>query len=493
MRLLNTATLELEEFYDYQIPDYAILSHRWGPVNQEVSYNDYIAGRKWDTDGYAKIRNFARLALENSFVYCWVDTCCIDKSSSSELSEAINSMYDWYQRAQVCYAYLDDFSDVSDLVQSRWCFRGWTLQELIAPIDVVFWNKDWNGMGTRCSLQREIASITGIDRALLQGEKGLDWYSNAQIMSWAAHRTTSRLEDEAYCLLGLFGVNMPLLYGEGGKAFRRLQETIMTRMEDNSLFLWGTEAPKFSDQIDDSSILASSPKEFEGCSDIGRGFSSERILFELTSQGIMVSLHRSYDRDGLDTLLQMAEGHQLTRGEVVPSPIGLTVPLGSYRRSFRKNESGRGYHVKMASYRLQLVLEKGKWRRIGVPSQYSHIFWMDALRYQTIRLFAYTNDYVRIYLHHNHKSQRDYSVRGRCSVHGDIQYVHLQDAALHSAVHELQAPGGAKIGSRNPRSGSEVAVSIDGDLIGLAWLRMVVRTTSSRSCALVVSRTAIRA
>lgn len=118
MRLLDTKTLEFKEFYDYQIPEYAILSHRWGPVEEEVTYNDYIAGCKTNTPGYQKIMDFCGLANRKGIAYCWIDTCCIDKSSSAELSEAINSMFAWYERAQVCFAYLADVSSVSDLAES---------------------------------------------------------------------------------------------------------------------------------------------------------------------------------------------------------------------------------------------------------------------------------------------------------------------------------------------------------------------------------------
>lgn len=442
MRLLNTTTLELEEFYDYQIPDYAILSHRWGAVNEEVSYNDYISGRKRTTAGYAKIVNLCQLAHRKGLAYCWIDTCCIDKSSSSELSEAINSMYSWYQRAQICFAYLADISDVSELAQSDWFSRGWTLQELIAPGDVVFRNRDWDWIGNRYGLRQEIASITGIDQALLEGERCLDWYSNAQIMSWAAHRTTSRREDEAYCLLGLFRVNMPLLYGEGSDAFRRLQETIMTRMEDNSLFLWGCEASEHSDQIGHSSILAPSPRQFEGCNDIGKGLSAQRILFEVSNQGVMVSLHRSYDEDGLGKLLQMAEEHQLARSRVLQNPLGLTIPLGVYKKSAWQGDQDL---IRRESYFLQLILEFGKWRRIGVVSRYSELFWLDTLRYQGLRFFALSKDYVRICLHHVRNSQRDDSLLGRCRNPGIIQYLHLQNVSMDSGVYDLQANGDREV------------------------------------------------
>ena len=431
MRLLNANTLEFEEFYDYQIPKYAILSHRWGPPSEEVSYNDYISGRKKNTAGYEKIVRLCYISRSQALAYCWIDTCCIDKSSSAELSEAINSMFSWYQRAQVCYAYLADVHGMFRFDQSDWFKRGWTLQELIAPERVIFLDNGWREIGDWELLAGRVVHVTGIDRALLNGETGIDWYSNAQIMSWAAGRTTSRLEDEAYCLLGLLGVNMPLLYGEGSNAFRRLQEVIMTKMEDNSLFLWGGEALAHGNQIGHSSLLAASPRDFRGCDFICKGLSSQRILFEVTNQGIMVSLHRSYDPDGLGELVRLADEHVDSRGHEILQPLGLTIPLGSYRRARGPLGNARfGEEGERWSYFLQLVLESGKWRRIGVTSRYNQMFWEDALYHQGLRFLAYTNNYVRIYIHHDRSSQKDCSLQGHRKNSGMIQYIHLKDVSL---------------------------------------------------------------
>ena len=142
MRLLHTTRLEFEEFYDDQIPRYAILSHRWG--RDEVSYQDFLAGRKLDGAGDKKILACCRYAAGDRDMvpinWVWIDTCCIDKSSSAELAEAINSMFRWYQNASICYAYLSDVKKSnqenltkSEFESSQWFTRGWTLQELIAP------------------------------------------------------------------------------------------------------------------------------------------------------------------------------------------------------------------------------------------------------------------------------------------------------------------------------------------------------------------------
>lgn len=150
-------------------------------------------------------------------------------------------MFQWYKSAKVCYVYLDDISDdiESNLAQCRWITRGWTLQELIAPREVIFHSKNWHVLGTRSELSANLATITGIHKPFLLG-RSLRSASIAQRMSWAAKRATTREEDIAYCLLGIFDINMLLLYGEGPKAFRRLQEILSREYPyDHSLFAWG--------------------------------------------------------------------------------------------------------------------------------------------------------------------------------------------------------------------------------------------------------------
>ena len=247
MRLLNTTEPhhpKLESFVDCQnAPRYAILSHTWG--NDEVTYRDIqrLDDRVRSTSGYRKIRGTCDLARRRGFEYVWLDTCCIDKTSSAELSEAINSMYQWYHLAEVCFVYLSDsFSDAQGsqdqrkaLQPSRWFFRGWTLQELLAPPEVEFYTQKWAFIGSKHDLRLEISAITGIPIRVLEGAS-LKRFGVAEKMSWASRRRTTRLEDAAYCLLGLFGINMPLLYGEGSRAFARLQEEILCRTQDHTLF-----------------------------------------------------------------------------------------------------------------------------------------------------------------------------------------------------------------------------------------------------------------
>ncbi|KUJ12954.1 uncharacterized protein LY89DRAFT_699514 [Mollisia scopiformis] len=232
MRLINVHTKKLEEFFGDKIPTYAILS---------------TAGAT------------TRLS------YLWVDTCCIDKSSSAELSEAINSMYQWYAKSQVCYAYLEDVEELNydpDKKPSRWFTRGWTLQELLAPKWVEFFGLNWKYLGSKTTMCETIFQITKIPRGVLVSSHEIRRQSIAKRMSWASERQTTRMEDTAYCLLGIFEINMPLLYGEGERAFQRLQEELIKESDDQSIFAWDAEG------FLNNGVFARSPADFRNAGDI---------------------------------------------------------------------------------------------------------------------------------------------------------------------------------------------------------------------------------
>ena len=239
MRLLSSTsdgTLSLTEFFGDKIPKYAILSHTWGADSEEVTFKDIIDGLGKDKAGYSKIQFCGELAKRNGLQYFWVDTCCIDKSSGPELSEAINSMFRWYHNATACYVYLLDVSVPNSeedenygslfeaaFKKSRWFTRGWTLQELIAPRLVEFFAVNRKRLGDKKSLERMIGEITGIDAQALRGNDLSD-FTIAERISWAAKRETKREEDKAYALLGILDITMSLRYGEGREnALARVQ------------------------------------------------------------------------------------------------------------------------------------------------------------------------------------------------------------------------------------------------------------------------------
>ncbi|RSL54067.1 hypothetical protein CEP54_010098 [Fusarium duplospermum] len=264
---------------DTFVSDYAILSHRWGKPEDEVSYEDMLAGGYEHKKGYAKLIGCCKQARKDGLRHVWVDTCCINKSSSAELSEAITSMFTYYERAKVCYAFLDDVS-LDDNAQngappplfsrSAWFTRGWTLQELIAPTHVKFFDASWSFLGYKTDkwLTPTIESVTGIDSIVLNIPATTKVMSIAKKMSWAARRETTRVEDMAYSLMGIFGVYMPPLYGEGTHAFIRLQEAIMKTSNDQTIFAWTSPpaTPLGHGFEHVSTMLALSPSQFRDSS-----------------------------------------------------------------------------------------------------------------------------------------------------------------------------------------------------------------------------------
>ncbi|KAI1622461.1 heterokaryon incompatibility protein-domain-containing protein [Exophiala viscosa] len=268
--LLNSNTLRLEHGTKLFIPNtspkqfvkYAILSHRWGDEDQEVSFDDIQLNPFGVEDklGYKKLEYACRQASTDGYSHIWIDTCCIDKKSSAELSESINSMYSWYENAEQCYAYLEDVDEVTKMGQSEWFDRGWTLQELIAPKVVVFFSKSWFRLGERADLSETLSDITKIDVGVLAGTEKVDSVCVARRMSWASKRVTSRPEDIAYCLMGIFNVNMSMLYGEGERAFIRLQEEIMKDSDDESIFTATDHLPERHTRWANSQIAGPPPK-----------------------------------------------------------------------------------------------------------------------------------------------------------------------------------------------------------------------------------------
>ncbi|KAF2681874.1 HET-domain-containing protein [Lentithecium fluviatile CBS 122367] len=297
MRLINTSTGKLEEFIGKNIPKYAILSHTWG--EEEVSFRDYVNGGQEHKKGFKKIAMTCRLAAKDGLEYAWVDTCAIDKSSSAELTEAINSMYRWYERAEVCYAFLSDLSAGAELDDAlgkcRWFTRGWTLQELIAPRVLHFFDQKWNNRGSKFNLAKHLADITGIRVLVLQGANLSNFISVAEKMSWAAKRETTRVEDLAYALLGIFDVNMPLLYGEEEKAFRRLQDEIVRSTPDLSIFAWRLpQTGKESEYIRSRTlcgVFAESPAAFSGCRNLSSHSNFSPVEFSISNVGIKLKGH----------------------------------------------------------------------------------------------------------------------------------------------------------------------------------------------------------
>ncbi|KAI0104258.1 HET-domain-containing protein [Nemania sp. FL0031] len=265
MHLLDTTTFELGtgDQPNVRYEGYAILSHRW--VGEEISFRqlpDVVAELRSNkapgsTPQIEKIRGACKIARDSGFRWLWIDSCCIDKSNAVEFDETIRSMYNWYRDARICITYLNDvdatgswgprlFNSIERDGPSFWFSRGWTLQELLAPSEVRFYDRNWEYIGTRHSHAQTLSQITGIATDYLLGAKDILSACVATKMSWMAGRTTTRPEDIAYSMLGIFNVHMNTRYGEGMEAFIRLQQELLTASHltaDESIFAWRMPAP----------------------------------------------------------------------------------------------------------------------------------------------------------------------------------------------------------------------------------------------------------
>jgi hypothetical protein len=246
MRLLQLnqhGEVSLTKDLGSDIPPYAILSHTWGADDDEVTFDDLEKGLGKSKAGYTKLRFCGNQARKDKIDYFWVDTCCINKANHSELAEAIASMFRWYRNAVKCYVYLSDVTTSnceteqawqSAFRSSRWFTRGWTLQELLAPRSVDFFSREEKLLGDKNTLEKLIHEITNIPVAALHGVP-LSEFSVDERLLWAAKRETKKEEDKAYCLMGIFNVFMPPIYGEEDNAFRRLRQEIERLSGDESI------------------------------------------------------------------------------------------------------------------------------------------------------------------------------------------------------------------------------------------------------------------
>jgi hypothetical protein len=291
MRLLNTTTLKLC-FFLQNVPPYVILSHTWG--DDEVTFDDIEKPHAKEMAGYDKIIRCCQQAVLDGFEWAWIDTCSIDKRSSSELSEAINSMYQWYWQAEICYAYLADVEGVNPndntshpMAGARWFKRGWTLQELLAPRVVEFYNQDWEFIGTKCMLADFIQQETGIEQKYLLDRRLVKEASVATKFSWVSWRNTTRVEDMAYCLLGLVDINMAMLYGEGPKAFYRLQLELLKKTNEHTIFAWRAST-KDSHRM--TGLLCPWPSFFRKSAQILARREGNDAEHEMTNRGLRMRL-----------------------------------------------------------------------------------------------------------------------------------------------------------------------------------------------------------
>src|SRR3569833_1317723 len=392
MRLLNVQTLQLELF-DNPIPRYAILSHT--RADDDVQYSDIVG-----SDGSVLIRRSRKLdgactqAAADSLPYLWIDAICVDKRSSAELTESINSMYRWYHGAEICYTYLADVT-VADgdkeqqiqakLADCRWFTRGWALQELLAPVDVRFFDCQWRFFGTKTTLCETIEKITHIHQDYLLSIKEVTEASGAQRMSWVAGRMTTKDEDMAYCLLGLFDGAIPIINGEGGsKAFRRLQDEILKSpgMKDDSIFAWGLEDPERPRNAAvpiPGGLFSPSPTVFAGSEVILRPRHSESNLPGLSSGYSNILRHSLliFSAAENEEYWLLSSGPEVSPERVVGIPLQKSdLPTGGYFRP--KNRPCRLFpgSSRATARREEALVEPYERQEPAASSATQYWFWV---------------------------------------------------------------------------------------------------------------------
>lgn len=334
MWLINTATLERIEIKEHdKIPPYAVLSHTWCQDDDKDPYTEVrnLPSAKQGR-GFGKVRNACARALQaHKLEWLWADSLCIDRTSDVELSNSINSISSLLRNCAVCLTYLEDIylsSSWEELLPTcRWVQRSWTLMELIAPRHIFFYDHNWCPLGSKTSLNTKLSQITGVDCAVLDDPDRLVDYSVGRKMSWAAKRSAYRSEDVAYSLLGLFGVRLTVRYGEGKRAFTRLQEEIMKTTCDGSLLAWTSK-----DTQHYRGLLARSPAEFDhfalwqDVSPFGLPFE-----FEFCSTGLFIRATFGREDTG-ELVLGICETTRAYHGEYQPG-ILLRLWDGAYVRA----------------------------------------------------------------------------------------------------------------------------------------------------------------
>lgn len=266
--LIQTKNLIKEDFITEVIRTYfryAMLSHKWNidePLFNELPNGVFAPGLP---PRFSKLRSFCEVAKCLGLGWAWCDTCCINKESSAELDEAITSMFRWYRDSALTIVYFFDISGFSrdDLIKSKWFKRGWTLQELLAPRVMRFYDRTWTpcvrGPAYNHKLVPEwlhaLQCATGIPPSALQEfTPGPD--NPREKLRWASARSTTRGEDQAYCLFGIFDLTLQPQYGEGEKAFGRLLAELIRITQDTGLLDWNGK------RSERCSILPASPSGF---------------------------------------------------------------------------------------------------------------------------------------------------------------------------------------------------------------------------------------
>ncbi|KAG9309760.1 hypothetical protein JVU11DRAFT_10134 [Chiua virens] len=310
----------------FKIVKYAIFSHRWlaegEPTFQDMSMISTFAEALSRDDetvlaqtlvthvpdiatraGLHKFLLFCSKARSYHCRFAWSDTCCIHKDSSAELDESIRAMFRWYHNAYVCIVHLASSLASDDIPTDEWFTRGWTLQELIAPESIKFYNREWRAFtdarndkdrrNDTLPLEKRNPVWLAILRVTNIPPGRLSYFSPgafdvAQRLSWAAGRRTTRIEDVAYALVGIFEIHMPVQYGEGRFAFQRLMEALLLRVQAYDIFIWTGPPSQYSAALPVSIEGYLVAREAENCISVPNEFGDPSMM--LTHKGLQVEV-----------------------------------------------------------------------------------------------------------------------------------------------------------------------------------------------------------
>ncbi|KAG1818216.1 heterokaryon incompatibility protein-domain-containing protein [Suillus subaureus] len=260
LSIMNHADLSMERIADVVATyfRYVMLSHRWGenePLLHDIQ--DKVVYKLKAAGSLVKLQSFCKSARHAGYHWAWVDTCCIDQNNNVELQKSFNSMFVWYHHSALTTVYLSDVPPSAKsgaLAKSAWNTRGWTVPEFLASRVILFYQQDWMlylddrspNHKESVEIMHELEDATGIDaRVLVAFQPGMR--DARQKLQWVSTRVTTVPEDIAYSLFGIFGVALPILYGENAQnALGRLLQEIVARSGDITALDWVGQPSEFN-------------------------------------------------------------------------------------------------------------------------------------------------------------------------------------------------------------------------------------------------------
>ncbi|KAG0697559.1 WD40-repeat-containing domain protein [Suillus ampliporus] len=337
---------------------WVMLSHRWEgkelllhDIQDKVVYN-------LDPDGtVVKLQKFCELVRDAGYHWAWSDTCCIDQKDPAEVQRSVNSMFTWYRNSALTIVYLSDvLSESGALADSAWNTRGWTVQEFLAPKIILFYQEDWtlylndhsSNHKKSVTIMKELEDSTGIDAQFLTAfHPGIT--DARKKLQWASSRVTTFQEDIAYSLFGIFGIPLPVNYGEGKQfALGRLLQEIVAQLGDITALDWIGKSSDFNSCLP-ADIISYKPAPY--------------MLPSLTEDQIQASVSSLQDAAVVKLASKLSSRrYSLTAPRFANRRLHLpciTFPVTAVRRISSQGQKGRTYELKAVGLQdISITTEK---------------------------------------------------------------------------------------------------------------------------------------